>query len=174
MAITGASGSGKSLLLRMIADLDPNVGQVRLGDLDRKACSAPRWRRSVTYVAAEAGWWGETVSEHFAPAKRQAAAELAQRLGLKPELLDGPVARLSTGEKQRLALIRAFVGEPPALLLDEPTSSLDQQSVAQVEALLRERLDAGMILVMVSHDPQQAARLGDQRFEMRQGRLAAA
>jgi putative ABC transport system ATP-binding protein len=162
LAITGPSGSGKSLLLRMIADLDPNVGEVWLGDLRRGACAAPAWRRQVTYVAAEAGWWGETVVEHFEPARLEAARVLARRLELKAELI----------EKQRLALIRALVHEPAALLLDEPTSSLDQRSVQLTEAVLRERLDAGLVLILVSHDPQQASRMGDQRAEMRQGRLA--
>ena len=173
MAVTGNSGSGKSLMLRMVADLDPNAGRVRLGDLDRAACAAPEWRRHVIYLAAEAGWWAETVGDHFAAATRTAAQDLARRLGLKPELFDGPVARLSTGEKQRLALIRALVREPAALLLDEPTSALDPQSVELAEALLRERLEKGLILILVSHDPRQARRLGDQRFEMVQGRLTS-
>lgn len=173
MAVSGPSGSGKSLLLRMIADLDPNAGRVRLGELDRSACVAADWRRRVVYLAAEAGWWADAVADHFAAPTREAARALAQRLNLKPELLDGPVGRLSTGEKQRLALIRALVREPVALLLDEPTSALDPQSVELAEAILRERLDAGLILILVSHDLRQAERLGDQRFEMRQGRLAA-
>jgi len=171
LAITGPSGSGKSLMLRMIADLDPNTGEVSLGELRRAAVSAPVWRRKVIYVAAEAGWWGETVAEHFSVAQLAAARDLGGRLGLKPELLDGPVARLSTGEKQRLALIRALVRDPAALLLDEPTSSLDQDSVQLAEALLKERLAAGLALILVSHDPRQADRLGNERAEMRAGRL---
>jgi len=60
----------------MIADLDPNEGAVSLGDLARVDCPAPDWRRRVTYVAAEAGWWAETVAEHFAPAVLPAARRL--------------------------------------------------------------------------------------------------
>ena len=86
----------------------------------------------------------------------------------------GPVARLSTGEKQRLALIRAFVLSPPVLLLDEPTGPLDPASVERVEALLRERLAAGLILLMVTHDPAQAGRLGARHLRMEEGRLAPA
>ena len=170
-AITGASGSGKSLMLRMIADLDENGGHVALGELSRSDCDPPGWRRRVVYVAAEAGWWTDRVTDHFAAAKLAAARDMADRLGLKAEILDGPVSRLSTGEKQRLALVRALVLDPPALLLDEPTSALDQESVARVETVLKARLDAGLVLVLVTHDPAQAERLGRQRYEMRQGRL---
>jgi UDP-glucose/iron transport system ATP-binding protein len=173
LAISGPSGSGKSLLLRMIADLDPNEGQVALGELNREQCDAPQWRRHVTYVAADAGWWADAVAEHFAPETLEAAKRLGERLALKAELFEGPVSRLSMGEKQRLALIRALVKAPSVLLLDEPTSSLDQDSVARTEAVLEERLAEGLILVVVTHDPGQAERLGDRRFEMRNGRLGA-
>lgn len=172
VSITGSSGSGKSLLLRMIADLDENDGEVVLGEVTRSQCSAPTWRRQVVYVAAEAGWWADRVAEHFAPSQLNAARTLAEGLGLKAELFEGLVSRLSTGEKQRLALIRALVLEPPVLLLDEPTSSLDRDSILRTEAVLRARLEAGLILVLVTHDPAQAQRLGDRHYEMRQGRLA--
>jgi putative ABC transport system ATP-binding protein len=171
VAITGPSGSGKSLFLRMVADLDPNEGDVRLGARDRRAMPAPAWRRLATYVAAESGWWEESVAAHFAPAERAQAAELADRLGLKPELIAGPVLRLSTGERQRLALVRAFVQTPPVLLLDEPTGPLDPQSAGRVEALLQARLASGLILLLVTHDPGQAARLGARHLRMEAGRL---
>jgi putative ABC transport system ATP-binding protein len=174
IAVTGPSGSGKSLFLRMVADLDPNEGNVALGGRNRHAMPAPDWRRLATYVAAESGWWEESVAAHFAPADRTPAAALAERLGLKPALMEGPVLRLSTGEKQRLALIRAFVRTTPALLLDEPTGPLDPESVERVETLLRERLAAGMILLLVTHDPAQAERLGARHLHMEAGRLLPA
>jgi ABC-type lipoprotein export system ATPase subunit len=174
VAITGASGSGKSLFLRMIADLDPNEGGVSLGERDRAGVPAPAWRRLATYVAAESGWWEETVAAHFPPGLRGQAVTLADRLGLKPELMEGTVLRLSTGEKQRLALVRAFVASPPVLLLDEPTGPLDPASVERVEALLRERMGTGLILVVATHDPAQAARLAARHLRMDAGRLHAA
>ncbi len=164
VAITGASGSGKSLLLRMIADLDPNEGEAWLDGVARSTISAPSWRRQVTYVAAESGWWGDMVVDHFPdPA---AARTLAPSLGLKPELFDGHVLRLSTGEKQRLALLRSLLPGPPVLLLDEPTGALDEVSQAKVEELLAERLASGAAILLVTHDPGQAVRLGRRHFVM--------
>ena len=172
-AITGPSGSGKSLFLRMIADLDPNEGKVWLNGTERASVIAPEWRRKVTYVSAESGWWADTVIEHFARNKRGEVAGLAARLGLHADLLDASIARLSTGEKQRLALVRALLLCPPVLLLDEPTGPLDEESVTRVEALLRERMASGISVLLVTHDANQAERLGDQRYRMAAGRLEA-
>ena len=170
-AITGPSGSGKSLFLRMIADLDPNEGKVWLNGTERASIPAPHWRRQATYVAAESGWWADRVIEHFDASGRSDVTALAARLGLRADLLDAPVAQLSTGEKQRLSLVRALVQSPPVLLLDEPTGPLDEESVARVEALLRERKAAGTSILLVTHDPNQAERLGDQRYRMVAGHL---
>jgi ABC-type lipoprotein export system ATPase subunit len=172
--IGGASGSGKSLFLRMIADLDPNEGEVSLDGVDRASLSAPDWRARVPYVAAESGWWRDDVAGHFAPGRRDAGRALAERLGLTDGQFDGEVRRLSTGERQRLAIIRALVLEAPVLLLDEPTGPLDRGSIAKVEAVLRERLQAGAAILMVSHDPVQADRLGAARYEMRDRQLTVA
>ena len=173
-AIEGPSGAGKSLLLRMIADLDPNEGEVRLGDMDRAAVAAPAWRRQMMLLAAESGWWAATVEDHFPPERRTAAGDMARRLGLEASDLRRAPASFSTGERQRLALIRALVRQPRALLLDEPTSALDAASVLRVEALLREVVAAGAILVLVSHDQDQARRLATARYAMSAGRLAPA
>jgi len=170
-AITGPSGSGKSLFLRMIADLDPNEGKVWLNGKERGSMPAPQWRRQATYVSAESGWWADRVIEHFDVNRRNKVAALAARLGLRADLLDAPVAQLSTGEKQRFSLVRALLPSPPVLLLDEPTGPLDEESVVQVEALLQERMTTGTSILLVTHDPNQAERLGDQRYRMVAGHL---
>lgn len=174
LSVMGASGSGKSLFLRMVADLDPNEGEIWLGDVARSSLTGPDWRRQVIYVAAESGWWRDDVAAHFEPSQRPAAADLADRLGLPPELLGAQVSRLSTGERQRLALIRALVRNSPALLLDEPTAALDRDGIAKVEAVLRERMAAGTTLIMVTHDPSQSEHLAHQRLIMRDRRLEPA
>ena len=169
VAVGGPSGAGKSLMLRAIADLDPHEGTVALGGVACDAMPAPAWRKRVTYVPAEAGWWAATVAAHYAD--WPAAAALAERLALPGDCGDWPVTRLSTGEKQRLALVRALLGSPDVLLLDEPTSGLDPDATAAVEALLRERLDAGLALLLVTHDAALADRLGDRRYWLAAGRL---
>jgi ABC-type multidrug transport system ATPase subunit len=96
-------------------------------------------------------------SPSTSPMSRRAC--LLPAVCLAPALLDAPVARLSSGERQRLALLRAVLQRPRFLLLDEPTAALDPHSRDQVEALLQRLKGEGMGLLLVSHDPAQAARL---------------
>lgn len=171
LALSGPSGAGKTLLLRAIADLDPNTGQVRIGPWARDAMAAPAWRRQVIYVAAESGWWADAVGAHFDD--RAAAAELLDAVALPRDALDWPVAHLSTGERQRLALVRALALDPRALLLDEPTSGVDPEATSRVEDLLRRALGRGMVMLLVTHDREQARRMADRHATLSRGRLSA-
>jgi len=166
LAITGPSGAGKSLFLRMIADLDPNQGEVFLDGVERRSMPAPAWRSRVVYNAAEPGWWHATIAEHFGGNALQFARDTAPKLALAPGLLAAPVVQLSTGERQRMALIRTLSLASPVLLLDEPTGALDQESTDRVETLLRDRLAGGTTIVMVTHSDQQAQRLGHRQLVM--------
>lgn len=168
LTITGPSGAGKSLMLRMIADLDPHDGDVLLDGRPCTGMPATSWRRQVVYIAAESGWWLDRVGDHF----RTPPIELVACLALRRDILKQPVAACSTGERQRLALLRALESQSPVLLLDEPTGALDVDSVARVETLLRVRLAAGVAMVLVTHDPAQAERLGTMRGQLEQGRLS--
>jgi ABC-type iron transport system FetAB ATPase subunit len=174
LAIVGPSGSGKSLFLRMVADLDPNQGEVFLDGVERRTLPAPAWRRKVVYSAAEPGWWHERVGDHFPDKAMDFARAMAPRLALDPALLDGQVVQLSTGERQRAALIRALALQSPVLLLDEATGALDEDGTVLVENVLRERLAAGVTIVMVTHSAAQAARLGHRLLRMENRRLAPA
>src|SRR4051794_9301217 len=118
IALRGPSGAGKTLLLRAIADLDPNAGSVRLQGRDRATIPGPEWRGLVGYVPAEPGWWAETVGEHFV--SWPTAVPMLARLGFPDETKAWPISRLSTGERLRLALARALIVRPKVLLLDEP------------------------------------------------------
>ena len=172
LALLGPSGSGKTLLLRAIADLDPNQGRVSLDGSLRETLPAPTWRRRVTYLAAEPGWWEARAGAHFPDP--EAAQALLPSVGLGANFLTRPIAELSTGERHRLALIRVLVQTPAELLLDEPTSGLDQDTTRQVEAVLRARADDGVALLFSTHDEALAERLGDRAIRVREGKVTEA
>jgi ABC-type iron transport system FetAB ATPase subunit len=169
VTLRGASGSGKTLLLRAIADLDPHGGEVWLDGLERSAMTGPEWRRRVRFVAAEAAWWADRVGEHFARARRGCA--MAMDVGLPFDCMDWQVARLSTGEKQRLGVLRALEDHPQVLLLDEPTAALDETAERAVEALIKRLQNDGVAIVLVTHSDSQAQRLADRRYVIENGRL---
>ncbi len=172
LAITGPSGAGKSLLLRAIADLDVNEGRVYTGALDRAAVSGPEWRRAVALLPAESGWWGAEVAEHFVDV--EAIGDLLEQVGLDREAINWQVARLSTGERHRLALVRALEQGPEVLLLDEPTTMLDAAATGLVEDLLRARMAQGLSIVMVTHDAEQPGRIADRVMRLEGGQLKSA
>lgn len=167
VALQGPSGSGKSLLLRAIADLDPHQGAVSLDGVAQESISGPEWRRLVTYVPAEAGWWADTVVEHYCDWTQ--TIPLVKRLGLPASCGEWSVSRLSTGERQRLALVRAFVQAPRVLLLDEPTSGLDSETTLLVEAVAAERRTGGVAILWVTHDDAQVRRVATRLLTMCEG-----
>lgn len=168
LAVEGPSGSGKSRLMRALADLDPVSGHIFLDGAERAEIDAPEWRRLVRYVPAESGWWTDTPRGTF-PAVALDTPRLERQLagvGLLPEDLDRPVSQLSTGERQRLALVRAMLEDPKVLLLDEPTSALDPANTALVEELIRFQLYASRIVIMATHDAGLAKRLAHHRLRL--------
>jgi len=164
VGVTGESGSGKSLLLRAIADLDPHGGTVALDGSDCSAFAAPEWRRRVAMLPAESRWWFDRVADHFpAEGTSTLAADLVE-LGFDgTDVLAWEVARLSAGERQRLALARLLCRDPQALLLDEPTANLDAGATDRVERLLGRR---ALTALWVSHDPGQLRRVARRSFRM--------
>lgn len=168
VCLSGASGAGKSLLLRAVADLDPHEGDALL---DGDSCHAMRpwvWRQRVGLLPAESAWWLPGVIEHF-EAPRD---DWFEALGFTPSVRDWEVARLSTGERQRLALLRLLCNGPRALLLDEPTASLDPDSVRRVEALVADyRREHAVPILWVTHDPAQTARVADRQLRLDGGRV---
>lgn len=162
--LSGPSGSGKSLLLRALADLDPHDGDVYLENkamFDYKPCD---WRKKVGLLPAESQWWFDTVGEHFPNFEETNLSNV----GFDKKVMDWQVSRLSSGEKQRLALLRLLMNEPAVLLLDEPTANLDRRFVGTVETLLLDyKKEKNAVLLWVSHDPEQLQRVADRRFEIR-------
>jgi ABC-type iron transport system FetAB ATPase subunit len=163
VSLSGPSGSGKSLLLRAIADLDPHEGQVMLDGIPSKKIAAPLWRKQVALLPVESQWWFDEVGAHFP----NDACPWLEPLGFSKEAMQWQVSRLSSGEKQRLALARALINRPRVLLLDEATASLDPETTAAVEQLVADyRRDTDAAVLWVSHDAKQAARVGDRQLQL--------
>lgn len=157
LAVSGPSGSGKTRLLRTLADLDPHRGSVRWGERSCSAVPAPEWRRRVGLLPAEPRFWRPVVGAHFREDGDSLAGELAG-LRLDPEVRNADPARLSTGERSRLALLRLLLNDPEVLLLDEPTANLDQDNRALViERIDRFRKERNAPVVWVSHLPEVVA-----------------
>lgn len=168
VCLSGPSGAGKTLLLRTIADLDPHAGETYLDETASHAMTAPQWRKQVGLLTAESQWWQDNVAPHF----DRINPEQWRQLGFEPEAANWQVARLSTGERQRLALLRLLSGKPEALLLDEPTASLDPENVDRVESLIQDYQKMHQIPILwVSHDVRQIKRLAHRHFRMIDGGL---
>ncbi len=169
VTLTGVSGSGKTLLLRSIADLDPHQGLVYCDRLECGSMEAPEWRRRVGLLTAESFWWGNTVGQHFCEPTRADP----DALGFTSAVFAWSIARLSTGERQRLSLLRLLENKPRVLLLDEPTANLDEENTLRVETLVAGyRQDTGAAVLWVTHDEAQARRVGSRRYRLEEGRLA--
>jgi ABC-type iron transport system FetAB ATPase subunit len=170
LALSGSSGSGKSLLLRALADLDPHEGHISLEGRPQAFWPGHHWRRQVALVPAESGWWGELVGEHFP----EAGDHLLRRLNFDRRILDSQVSRLSSGERQRLAIARAVALGPRMLLLDEPTAHLDADNTRLVEAVIKDFLDRpGCAVLWVGHDQAQLQRVAHRRLHLDTGGIRA-
>ena len=168
VVLTGTSGSGKSLLLRAICDLDPSTGAIYLDDRARETFSPSEWRRAVGLLSAEPAWWTEHIREHFL----YGFSDVIEALGFGPEVMDWEVTRASSGERQRLALARLLQLEPSILLLDEPTANLDGANRLRVESVVLAYLKQKRAAALwVTHDPDQAKRIGDRELVMHGGCL---
>lgn len=164
VCLSGPSGSGKSRLLRAVADLEPHQGAVYLDDNEQGSLPAHDWRRKVMMVPADSQWWFDEVGAHFPKVCQQ---QVPEALGFSPEVMHWTVSRLSSGERQRLALWRALALEPEALLLDEPTANLDHDLSLAVEAwLLAEIRTRQMPVLWVAHDRAQIQRVADRHLHI--------
>lgn len=186
MTLAGVSGSGKTTLLRLLAGLErPQAGQVRCaGELatDGPKLLLPPWQRGLQLVFQDLGLWpARTVRQNVLdaarasgqPDPRAAADALLRRLGLAACAERKP-GSLSGGEARRLALGRALVTRPRALLLDEPFTSLDPAAREAGFALLDEILrETAAAVLLVTHDPAEAARLGGAQARLQEGRILA-
>ena len=179
IALTGPSGCGKTTVLSVVLGLRrPDAGTVRLGGVDLFDLDLDDWRRHVAWVPQRPHLFARTVAENIRLGRPDAsnahiaaaldAAGLTDVVRRLPRGVDTPLgeggAGLSAGERQRLALARAFVRNAPLLVLDEPTSSLDNETEADVLDAIRQ-LIFGRTALKVAHRPALAA-LADRVVEL--------
>lgn len=167
VALVGPSGVGKSTLLNVVLGFAvPDEGRVQVGGADLSELSLERWREQIAWVPQRPHLFAGTIAENVRLARPDAdddAVTAALRdagaydfvAGL-PEGVRTPLgedgAGLSAGQRQRLALARAFLADRPLLLLDEPTASLDGETEAGIVDAVR-RLSAGRTVLLVVHRP---------------------
>lgn len=167
VAVVGPSGVGKTTLLNVVLGFTaPDEGRVRIGGTDLAEVSLERWREHIAWVPQHPHLFAGTIAENVRLA-RPAADDSAVTAALRAagaydfvrELPDGDRtllgedgAGLSAGQRQRIALARAFLADRPVLLLDEPTASLDGETEAGIVEAVR-RLAAGRTVLLVVHRP---------------------
>lgn len=164
LGLSGPSGVGKTQLFRAISDLIPSDGDIVFNNQNKDSVSAVEWRSQVTMLPTDSAWWYDDVTSHFSSiAAKTFLDSMCVKVGLPQEIINWQVNRLSTGEKQRLALIRSLQVKPAILLLDEPTSALDPVNTELVETLLLGLCKSDdLSLMWVSHDGDQLKRVSDR------------
>ncbi len=187
LAITGPSGAGKSTLLHILACVDSfDSGSVKLDgqELSRQSPKKLAQLRgtTVSIVLQDFGLLEDfTVldnvmlplyfSKGAKKEKKARAMELLQQMGLA-EMAKKNAGQLSGGQKQRVAIARALAGNPRYIFADEPTGSLDSQTAEEITQLLLELNQKGITVVIVTHNPELAARCS-RIIELRDGKIAS-
>jgi ABC-type iron transport system FetAB ATPase subunit len=173
IGLSGRSGIGKTQLFRAITDLIPFKGEILLGGIPSSAMPAPEWRSRVSLVPADSSWWYDRVRDHFLVSEHGPFLyESFKLLGLEKEAMDWQVNRLSTGERQRLALVRALGNRPTVLLLDEPSSGLDTHHTSLLETFVEQyRQQNNVSVIWVSHDCEQLRRVASREYRMEESSL---
>ncbi|MBX2988597.1 MAG: ATP-binding cassette domain-containing protein [Bdellovibrionaceae bacterium] len=179
--LSGPSGSGKTSIFRLLIGLEKTTAFTwRFGEVDLARLPVPQRRLGVVFQSLDL-FPHMTAKQNIlfaAQARGLNAADTQKRLrhfaeALRMEgFLDRSAALLSGGEKQRTALVRALIGRPRLLLLDEPFSALDEELRDEGRKLLKSLiLEEGLPALLVTHDRRDVETLGDHFFRVQQGRV---
>ncbi|MEG7380943.1 arginine ABC transporter ATP-binding protein ArtR [Bacillus subtilis] len=185
VAVIGPSGSGKSTFLRCLNLLEkPNDGTITIKDkeITKQKTNTLKVRENIGMVFQHFHLFPhKTVLENimYAPvnvkkeskqAAQEKAEELLRKVGLFEKRNDYP-NRLSGGQKQRVAIARALAMNPDIMLFDEPTSALDPEMVKEVLQVMKELVETGMTMVIVTHEMGFAKEVADRVLFMDQGMI---
>ena len=181
LALLGPNGAGKTTTLRMLAGLiAPTSGEVRIDGRLVSARTASAARTGVGLLTESPGLWDRlTVRENLVTYARlyglaspeQAVATQLERFSLTGRAND-PTAQLSKGLRQRVALARTLLHDPPVVLLDEPTSGLDPETAHDVRALMEELRARGRAVLVSTHNLHEVERLADRVAILRTSLIA--
>ena len=185
MVLVGPSGSGKTTMVKMINRLlEPTDGNIYMDEKRIKDYDERELRLSTGYVLqAIALFPNLTVAENIALipemkgwGKERVASktvELLEKVGLPAsDYADRKPHELSGGEQQRIGIVRAIIGEPKILLMDEPFSALDAISRKQLQSLTKDlHKEFGMTTICVTHDTDEALKLGDRIAVLQEGEI---
>lgn len=170
VALTGPSGCGKSTALNVLLGfVTPTAGQVTIGGVPQQAVDREAWRRRIAWVPQRPHLFAASVLDNITLGATAATPDVvaATRAAGAEEFVHGlpesystmlgdDGSGLSAGQRQRIALARAFLRDAPIVLLDEPTANLDTATAAEVMAAIR-RLAAGRTVIMAAHRPELIA-----------------
>lgn len=185
MVLVGPSGSGKTTMIKMINRLlEPTGGNIYMNGKRIKDYKERELRLSTGYVLQQIALFPNlTVAENIALipemkgwSKEQIASkteELLDKVGLPAtEYVKRMPSELSGGEQQRIGIVRAIIGEPKILLMDEPFSALDAISRKQLQTLTKDlHKEFGMTTIFVTHDTDEALKLGDRIAVLEEGEI---
>jgi ATP-binding cassette, subfamily C, bacterial CydD len=184
ITLAGPSGAGKSSLLALLLRFaSPSSGRIEAGGADLASVPLDEWRSQIAWVPQDPYLFASSVADNIAlgdpAASRQAIARAARAAGAAEFIEDLPQGYattigergfgLSSGQRQQIALARAFLRDAPLLLLDEPAAHLDAVSVARLSIAIS-ALTAGRTVIQVSHAPSPARQNG-RVLTLDQGRL---
>jgi len=182
-AILGPNGAGKTTTVRMLTSiLQPTAGWARVAGYDVVAQPAAV-RASVGVLTEQHGLYERMKADEYldffariydlpADVRRTRPRQLMEHFGLG-DALDKRLGEYSKGMKQKLALVRAMLHDPPVLLLDEPTSAMDPQSAKLVREAIKELRRAERTIAITTHNLIEAQDLADRIAVIRQGRIIA-
>lgn len=161
IGLGGASGTGKTLFLRAIADLDPHKGRIFLNGRHQSDFPPPQWRKNIGFLPSESQWWFDRVGDHF----QAVSQSWLNRLGFDSTVFTWQVSRLSSGEKQRLAFLRLLSIKPTCLLLDEPTANIDSERTDSVIDLVKDfQKQHAAPVIWVSHTVDRLKSISDRLY----------
>jgi ABC-2 type transport system ATP-binding protein len=181
LALLGPNGAGKTTTVRMLTSvLRPSRGWARVADYDVVA-QAPQVRASVGVLTEQHGLYGRMPADEYldffgqiygleANRRRRRIEALTAQFGLG-SFLRRRTGEYSKGMRQKLALARALLHEPPVLLLDEPTSAMDPESARLVRDAIQDLRSNDRAIVICTHNLAEAEELADQIAIIRSGRI---